>query len=69
MNCRKVTVRCDAAGQGEVLVDGEPLPVTAITVRCAVQEPTSVTIVMPASEVDLEVEVDEDSLAYTEQEF
>lgn len=58
----RLTLRLDASGHGQVLLDGQPMETTAVAVTSEAGEPTEVTLVLPPSELDIEVEVDEEHL-------
>lgn len=55
----KVTLRLGAGGYGTVLIDGQPIDTVAVAITTEAGEPTEVTLVLPASELDIEVEVDD----------
>jgi hypothetical protein len=59
---RRVTIRLNAIGLGEVLLDGQPIETTALSVTSEVGEATEVTLVLPASEVELETYVEPENL-------
>ncbi len=55
----KVTLRLGAGGYGTVLLDGRPIETAAVAITSEAGEPTEVTLVLPHSELDIEVEVDD----------
>lgn len=58
----RFTLRLNASGCGQVLLDGQPLETVAVAVTSEAGEPTEVTVVFPAYELDVEVDVDREHL-------
>lgn len=55
----RLTLLLNAAGMGQVLLDGIPLETSAVAVTSEAGEPTEVTLVFPACELDIQIDVDE----------